>query len=200
MNTQLNANRNRKSISLWAALALIILIALAFSASAASGNNPERAGLVERPVQKIASAQPMSPSESLFNGKPTLIYLYADEHCQYRYCLSPQVVAYKLSAEYGDSVNYVPLRMLTHPNGELLPIENWDLYPVEPYGTWLETILKAEAQTSLAQVLLVDADGQLVFQGDEFFSWKDLAPHIDSTGAAKLNQALPVSGERSTFI
>ena len=80
--------------------------------------------------------------------------------------------------------------MLTHPNGERLPIENWELYPVEPNGTWLETSLNAEAQTDLAQVLLADADFDLIYRGDEFFSWKELAPQIDSTGAARLNQAL----------
>ena len=160
--------------------ARFLVIFLAFSLIVLALNRPDPSLPVQGQVVAVyAGDRSLGAAAALTNGKPTLFYLFSETHCRQRYCLSSEAVSNRLEQDFGDEVNFVPLRLLTRSTGELLPIQNWDLYPVAPYGRWLNTLVSAEEQTGLAQVLLVGADGRTLYHGDEFFSWEDLGKFIE---------------------
>ena len=128
----------------------------------------------------------MSPAEALTNGKPSLFFFQPYELCQTRYCRQRATIADELQAHYQDEVNFVYVTAYAIPvDNDMetqtpLLYDNWDLYPVPPISDWLPRPSITEFGLGLAGpvAVLVDSDGHLVYQGDEFVTIDELEPDL----------------------
>lgn len=118
----------------------------------------------------------LSPGAAMTNGKPMLLLFLPYEMCQIRYCPQPELVAERLAQQMGDGVNFVPVTVYAVPSADanaVVPgyhMDNWDLYPVPPYDTWLPSAQETRFGLGLQAPVftLVDSHGNVVSQGRDF--------------------------------
>jgi hypothetical protein len=145
---------------------------------AAIGHNPT--------IESSPLFESMSPAEALTNGKPSLFFFQPYELCQTRYCRQPATIADELQAHYQDEVNFVLVTAYAIPadnDMETQPpllYDNWDLYPVPPISDWLPQPSITEFGLGLAGpvAVLVNGDGHLIYQGNEFVTIDELEPEL----------------------
>ena len=169
-------------VSMVVAGLLILLPLLVFAGRSAISERPtaskvERAAAADvTEVDAPASRQVwLSPAAAMSNGKPTLLLFTPYEMCQIRYCPQPEFVAERLAEEAGEGVNFVPVTVYAIPAadaGAVAPayrLENWDLYPVPPYDTWLPPAEETQFGLGLQAPVftLVDSRGALVSQAHD---------------------------------
>ncbi len=125
-----------------------------------------------------------SPAAALTSGRPSVFLFYPVEICQLRYCRPPEWIDAGLTRRYEDKVEFVTVRTYVTQSAVIstLQMENWDLYPVPPYSDWLPKPAPTWLGFGLgaAPVLLViDAEGELVYEGDESTAVAEIAPALD---------------------
>ena len=161
-------------------LATAALTVLTLALIAASGLRPTPATTSDAPPREafpIAAGadldHPLSPAATLYSGKPTLFFFYPHEVCQHRYCLQPNQVAGQVAATFGESVNLVPVITHTAPADEAAAtsptpvMENWDLWLVPPYDSWVPRAEETAFGMGLPAptLVLVDAAGEVRYSG-----------------------------------
>lgn len=163
---------------------LVLLPLLLFSGSyisgapgAAGGSGEGRSATVAGADKETAmSGKWLSPGAAMAGDKPTLLLFTPYEMCQIRYCPQPELVAERLAQQMGDGVNFVPVTVYAVPSADanaVVPgyhMDNWDLYPVPPYDTWLPSAQETRFGLGLQAPVftLVDSHGNVVSQGRDF--------------------------------
>lgn len=118
----------------------------------------------------------LSPGAAMTYGKPMLLLFLPYEMCQIRYCPQPELVAERLAQQMDDGVNLVPVTVYAVPSADanaVVPgyhMDNWDLYPVPPYDTWLPSAQETRFGLGLQAPVytLVDSRGNVVSQTHDF--------------------------------
>lgn len=117
----------------------------------------------------------LSPAAALTDEKPVLLLFLPYEMCRIRYCPQPQLVAERLAQQRGDQVKFVPVTVYAiqdkaATDQPIYRLDNWDLYLVPPYDTWLPALTQTHFGKSLAAPVFTLVNGRraVVSQGYNF--------------------------------
>ena len=116
-----------------------------------------------------------SPAMAVSHDAPFLLWFTPHEMCQITYCAQPEMVAELVADQVGDAVEVIPVTVhaipyFSEPLSGGYYLENWDLYPVTPYDSWLPALESTPFGLGLygSAHTLVDGNGAIVSQGYGF--------------------------------